>query len=246
MPCPYLAYGTFCPYETHESYNAYRFSYRPVKPDPPLAVATTKMTDTNEKITEYLQIPVFHGNIDKKILENINSNVKNDILEFKRQMEEAADENAENFKKQGKKVIPYQISNTYSITYNKNEILSLSLIYQEFISGKNSFIRTTYNYNLQTGESMPLRSLFKQGADYIGALNQKIREKLKVSYPEITAQFKGIAEDQPYYLDNNTLIIFLRFNEIAPIVSDIPVIRIPLAELSSILKPQLLRSNYVF
>jgi hypothetical protein len=246
MPCPYLVYGTFCPYETHETYPIYRFSYRPIKPDPPLTATTTKITDTTEKITEYLLIPVFHGNINKEILENINSNVKNDILEFKRQMEEAADENAENFKKQGKKVIPYQISNTYSITYNKNEILSLSLIYQEYISGKNSFIRTTYNYNLQTGESMPLRSLFKQGADYIGTLNQKIREKLKVSYPEITAQFKGIAEDQPYYLDNNTLIIFLRFNEIAPIVSDIPVIRIPLAELGNILKPPLLRNNYVF
>lgn len=247
MPCPYLAYGSFCPYETYEIYpGMYRFAYSRVDSVPALTATSTQITNENPKISEYLQIPVFKGNIDKNILQNINSNVKNDIMEFKRQMEEAADENAEALKKQGKKVSPYQISNTYSVTYNKNNILSLSLIYQEYISGKNSYIRTTYNYNLETGESMSLKNLFKQGANYIEALNRKINSSIKMNYPEIAMKFKGISEDQPYYLDNDNLIIFLRFNEIAPIVSDIPVIRIPLWELSDILKPQLLRSSYEF
>ena len=93
---------------------------------------------------------------------------------------------------------------------------------------------------------MPLRSLFKQNVDYIGTLNKKMKERLQVSYPSIAAQFSGIAEDQPYYLDNNDLVIFPRFNEIGPILSEIPVIRIPLSELSNIVKPQLLRSDIDF
>jgi hypothetical protein len=246
MICPYLIQGTFCPFKTYEPYSAYRFAYSPIESDPPLTVTTTQITKPDDKINEYLQIPVFHGEINPQILENINNNVKNDIMEFKSQMEASAEDNAETLKKLGKKPNPYQISNTYSLTYNKNNILSLSLIYQTLISGKNSYIKTTFNYNLQTGESMSLRNLFKQGVDYIGTLNRKIREKLQVNYPSIVSQFKGIAEDQPYYLDNNTLVLFLRFNEIATTVSDIPVIRIPLPELSNILKPQLLRSNIDF
>lgn len=209
--------------------------------NPPLTVTTIKITNTNDKINEYLQIPVFYGDINPQILQNINSNIKNDILEFKKQMEIAADENAENLKKQGKKPEPYEISNTYSITYNKNNILSISLFYQQYISGKNSYIRVTYNYDLKTGESMSLKNLFKHGVDYLGTLNRKARKKLQANYPNTLAQFKGITEDQPFYLDNNTLVLFPRFNEIAPTISAIPVIVIPLSELINILKPQLLR-----
>lgn len=246
MICPYLVQDKFCPFGAYEPYPCYRFAYSRVESDPPLTATTTQIKNQDEKINEYLQVPIFHGEINPTILENINSNLKNDIMEFKSQMEEAAEENAETLKKQGKKVIPYQISNSYSITYNKNDILSVSLIYQEYIGGKNSLIRTTYNYNLQTGESMPLRSLFKQGADYIGILNKKMKERLQISYPNAAAQFSGIAEDQPYYLDNNDLVVFPRFNEIAPILSEIPVIRIPLSDLSSILQPQFLRNSIDF
>lgn len=246
MICSYLICGMFYHINIYEPYPTYRFVYSRIESYPPLTIATTKITNSNDKINEYLQIPVFHGEINPQILENINSNIKNDILEFKNQMESAADENAQNLKKQGKKPDPYQISNTYSITYNKNDILSISLFYQQYISGKNSYIRATYNYDLKTGGSMPLKNLFKQGVDYLGTLNRKTREKLQVNYPSILAQFKGIAEDQPFYLDNNTLVLFPRFNEIAPTVSAIPVIRIPLHELSNILKPQLLRSTTGF
>jgi hypothetical protein len=223
----------------------YKFAYRTLEADPPLTATTTQIKSENDKIHEYLQIPIFKGDINKNILENINTNVKNDIMEFKQQMEEAAEENAENLKKQGKKPTPYEISNIYSITYNKNNILSVSLIYQEYVGGRNSYIRTTYNYNLQTGESMPLKSLFRQNTDYIETLNKKIREQLQANYPSITSQFTGITEDQPYYLDNTNLVVFLRFNEIAPFVSDIPVIKIPLTELGD-LKPQFLRSDFEF
>ena len=230
MICPYLTRSLLCPFRAYKPFPIYRLV------NSPLTVTDTKIKISNDNIIENLQIPAFHGDVNPQIMENINTNVKNDIMEFKTQLETAAEESAESFKKQGKQFKPYQISNSYSITYNKNNILSVSLLYQEYISGKNSYTRTTYNYNLKTGESMPLRSLFKQGSDYIDTLNSKIRRKF-------TAQFKGIAEDQPYYLDDNNLVIFLRFNEIAPAISDIPIIKIPFSELSNILKSQFLKDS---
>lgn len=237
MICPYFIY---CPLRDYDPYLANRFAYSRIKSDPYLTVTVTKITKSDDKIKEYLQIPVFYGPIDSKTLENINSNIKSDILEFKEQMEESAEDNAETLKKQGKAPNPYQISNTYSITYNKNYILSLLMIYYINTSGKISYIKTTYNYNLETGESMPLSDLFKQNVDYMSILSSKARQIIQLKYPSAAANFKGLAIDQPYYFDNNNLL-FISFNKNSPILVHMPVISIPLQEIRNILKSQLLR-----
>jgi hypothetical protein len=242
MLCPFKSHYTFCPFQ---EYSSYYVKNRNVSNGNALTVSTKNISSETSQIHESLQIPVFQGQINPRVLQHINDSIKSDILEFKSQMETAANEYSKNLIKQGKPFTPFEISNTYLVTYNKNNILSISIIYQQYIGGRNSYIRTTYNYDLSSGESMPLRSLFKEGVDYRGTLNKLITEKInenKQLYPSISSkQFKGIAEDQPYYLDNNNLVIFFRFNEIAPAASEIPVIRIPFSELSNILKPQLLR-----
>lgn len=242
MLCPFKSHYTSCPFQ---EYSSYYMKSRTASNENSLTVSTKNISSETSKIHESLQIPVFQGKINPRVLQTINDNIKSDILEFKSQMETAANEYSKNLIKQGKPFTPFAISNTYLVTYNKNNTLSISIIYQQYIGGRNSYIRTTYNYDLSSGESMPLRSLFKQGVDYRGTLNKLITQKInedKQLYPSISSiQFKGIAEDQPYYLDNNNLVIFFRFNEIAPAASEIPVIRIPFSELSNILKPQLLR-----
>ncbi|WP_411680728.1 PdaC/SigV domain-containing protein [Clostridium thailandense] len=231
MICPFLDCNEFCPFQ-----RCIQFSMR-TSPNP-LSVTSQDISMKNDKIHEALQIPILHGQINPQILNNINKNINNDILEFKSEMETAADENAKEAEMHGRPITHYEISNTYLITYNKNNILSISIIYQQYINGRSSYIRTTYNYDLSSGESMSIGSLFKPNTDYIGTLNKLITSKIHGN----TNQFKGIAKDQPYYLDNDNLVIFFRFNEIAPVGSEIPVIKIPFSELSSILKPQLLRS----
>lgn len=209
---------------------------------------TTSQTINTEnyKIHEHLNIPVFNGNFNPDVLKYINGNIKNDILEFKSQMETAADENAKAMEAAGEPVIPFQISNNYIVTYNKNNLLSISLIYQQYINGRNSYIRTSYNYNLENARSMPLGDLFKPGSDYILVLNNKIKSILQAApqdyYPNTADNFKGIAVDQPYYLDNNNLVLFFGFHQISPTASGIPLIKIPFSELRDILNPQLLRS----
>lgn len=239
MICPYFYNTTNYFFNTY-AYPDYRQEYCPARQTQPVTVTSSPMTKEDNRIKEYLQIPVFHSSTNPRVLEIINNNIKNDILEFKSSLEEAADEHYYMLKKQGKKPEPYEISNAFSVTYNKNGILSVSLFYHENINRRNSYIRTSYNYNLATGESMSLRSLFKPDTDYLRILDKRIAEKLNKDYPDMMPQFKGIAEDQPYYIDKDTLVIFPSFNEIGPTVSDIPVVRIPLSELSNILKPQFL------
>lgn len=233
MICPYAHNNMTCPFNTYSKYSHYRQASS-------VTITSYPMTKEDNKIKEYLQVPVFHGSYNPRVMEFINGNIRNDILEFKNQLEQEADEHYDMLKKQGKRPDPYEISNAFSVTYNKNNILSVSLFYHENIGKRNSYIRTSYNYNLATGESMPLRSLFKPNTDYLRILNRKIAEKLSSTYPGMIPQFKGIEEDQPYYIDKDTLVIFPNFNQIGTTVSDIPVVRIPFSELSNIIRPQLL------
>ena len=242
MNCPFRTYDYYCPFQ--KSYISHTKTRSNFNDSLPLSVNTSEIKSNTEAIQEYLRVPIFSGKISPNILAFINENIKNDILEFKNQMESAAEENMEQLKKQEKAVIPFKISNIYSVTYNENGLLSVSILYEEYINGKNSYIRTAYNYDLKSGTSMSLKDLFKANVDYKTVLDKKIQEKIKLNsqayFPNTLNNFKGISPYQPFYLDKNNLIIFFEFNEIAPIASEIPTIKIPLYELKGILKPQLI------
>lgn len=213
-----------------------------------LNVITDEINKEDSNIHEYLRIPVLQGNINSEILNSINTNIRNDILEFKNQFESSAEENSKDKKNMGINYKPWTISNNYILTYNKNGIFSISLIFQELINGRNSYIRTSYNYDLTTGKPLPLKSLFKPGTDYISFLNKESSKQIKadtLKYPSnTTSNFKGITPDHPYYLDNNNLNLFFGFNEIAPTSSEIAVIKIPYEELNSILNFPLTRNYF--
>jgi hypothetical protein len=234
--CDYNCYN--CPYNSEFT--------RTNSPNNPINVIPKDMKSSNEKIREELRIPVAQGSAAPNVLKLMNSNFENDIMEFKSQMEYAAEENAQAAKKANKKIDPYRISNIYAVTYNKNNILSLSLIYEQYINGKSYYIRTTYNYDTNTGKSLSVQDLFKPGVNAKSLINTEIMMELGSNpqkyFPSAINTFKGIADDQPFYIDGQDLVLFFRFNEIAPVASEIPVIRIPLARFKDAIKPQLLRS----
>lgn len=226
-----------CPYSNYNT--------RSASPNNPISITTKDIKLSNEKIKEELRIPVIQGSVAPNILKFMNSNFENDIMEFKRQMEEAAEEGAQAAKQANKRFDPYKISNIYAVTYNKNNIISLSLIYEQHISGKTYYIRTTYNYDIATGRSLSVLDLFKPGTNAKSQINTEIMKELGTNpqkyFPGAINNFKGIADDQPFYIDGQDLVLFFRFNEIAPVASEIPVVRIPLAKFRDSLKPQLLR-----
>lgn len=240
MICPFETYAYYCPFYS------FRYQKPPLKNkyrNPLVTANTEEIINNTSKIREYLRIPVLKENIDTQLLNNINKNIKNDILEFKSEMENAAEDNWNNLIKEGKNPVPVEISNIYTITYDKNNILSLSIIYQENINNRNSFIRSSYNYNLNSGKSLSLKDLFKPTADYVKILNSNIKNIIEANpnayFPNTLKNFKGINAYQPFYLDDDSLNIYFGFYEIAPMASEIPIIKIPLSNLKEVLKPAL-------
>jgi rubrerythrin len=208
----------------------------------PVTVTTKPVKAKDELIEIDLRIPVISGIPNRNIQRLINENIENDVMEFKRQMEAASKEGSEEAKAQGKPFIPYIASTNYAVTYDKNNILSISILYHEYVGGRNVFIRSSYNYDIKTGTSLGLRELFKPGVPYRELINTEVRRQIQASpdiYPPGAAQnFKGIAADQPYYLEGDNIVVYFGFNQLAPTISEIPVIRIPIAKFKNQLRPE--------
>jgi hypothetical protein len=232
MHCPYSCCIHPCPFM--EPSHGIPQSMEPLRaPTQSNSVTVTTIEKRFEKpyIKADLRIPEFHGIPDKNVEKYINNAVMSDITEFSDQLTAAAREYADKAAQNNEKFIPYVISTIYELSYNKNNIISFLVIYYELVQGLNNFIKVSYNYDIFTGKSLMLKDLFVPGADYQQLINTEIRKELiknKQNYfPGTAENFKGIAEDQPFYLREGYLSIFFGFNQIAPTAAQIPLFEIP-------------------
>lgn len=243
MHCPYRLCITSCPFIRVQHRNPQVHSSMRIAPQPNfISVITKQIKDQKPYIQSDLKIPVFQGIANTNIQTTINNSIQSDVMEFKKEMEEAAQEYGNKAAQKKEPFTPYKISTVYQLTYNKNNVISLSMIYYEYVKGLNHYIKTSYNFDTTTGKSLMLKDIFVPGVDYKSLINQEIRSQLiknKQKYaPETSSSFKGIAEDQPFYLQNGNLVVFFGFNEIAPTEAEIPVFTIPLSHFGNAVKPR--------
>lgn len=124
-----------------------------------------------------------------------------------------------------KPTIPYELMARYLLT-NDEGILSFYIDYYQFSGGAHGITtRNTYNINIQTGDKVMLKDLFKEGYDYKSYINEEISKEIS-KHPEyyFTGKegFNGIKEDQSFYIRDNKLIIHFPYYEIAPYVAGMP------------------------
>jgi hypothetical protein len=204
-------------------------------------VDSKEINSTQKYIQTNIKIPVLKGMQNQNIQNQINNSIESDIMEFKQQMEQASNEYGMLAEKEGKKFIPFIASNSYSVSYNKNNIISITIFYYQFINGRHSYIKTSYNFNLASGKALSLKDLFKQGVPYKEIINEEIKKHLsknkELYLPGAVENFKGISDDQPFYLEDGNIVLYLGFNEIAPNISEIPIIKIPFYTFKNYIKP---------
>lgn len=237
----YQFYGPYIPRPYVIDNPMYRYSFSRTNP---IQIKTNEINYSDEYIKADLKYPEIYGLENQRVQDFINNSIKNDIMEFKSQMEYAAKEAADKARMNGEEFKPFVISSVYEVTYNKNNIISISIIYHQYINGINSYIKTSYNFDLMNGEPVSLKDLFKEGVDYQSIVNKEVRKELILNrdkyFPDTLENFKGIAEYHPFYIDDKGLDIYFGFHEIAPIASEIPIIRIPFSALRNYLKPRYL------
>lgn len=119
--------------------------------------------------------------------------------------------------------IPYDYTSRYKVT-NKEDILSFYIDYYQFNGGAHGITnREMYNVDIKSGEYIALKDLFANDFDYKAYINEEINKEMNKN-PEnyFMGSFKGIKEDQKFYIQDNKLVIHFPYYEIAPYVAGMP------------------------
>jgi len=98
--------------------------------------------------------------------------------------------------------------------------------------------RSTPNINLVTGEFYTLNDLFKGGIYWTNEINKIIEEMIKTNpeYSDVYEDgFKGISEDQDFYVDADNLYIYFSPYDIAPYSSGFVTFKIPFEEIDPLI-----------
>lgn len=182
-------------------------------------------------LKEDLIIPQLEDGNDKNKIDIINKKINDDIIPKALEGEKTAKNyygelNAEapEFK--------FEINSRYTVTTDNDSLISIYNDYYEFLGGAHgATTRTSYTVDKKLEELLELKDLFKEGYDYKTIINNEIKKQIaedKDKFFETADKFKGIAENQNFYIKDKVLIIYYQQYDIAPYAAGIPEFNIPL------------------
>lgn len=196
-----------------------------------ISISSNEIKSKSDLIDIDLKIPVIQGIKDKKFQAKLNKAYYAEAIGFRDEiLKEAQD-----FKKYAElHNIPYRPFSayvTYKVPYNKDGILSIVTYYYRYTGGAHGGTSVkSQNIDTNTQKLLLLKDLFKKDTDYKNIINKEILRQINLNEGNyFKNSFKGISENQPYYLQNGDLVIYFQQYEIAPYAFGIPEFRIPLS-----------------
>lgn len=190
-------------------------------------IQTKVINKSNKYIKGNLKIPVLV--VENKEIENkINKKIEEDIMNFYNNSFEEAESYFDDFPESE---MQFVVSSEYEIKKNNKQIISLLVKYYKYNGGAHgSYEYVPYNIDVISGDIFKLHDIFKQNTNYKQIINEEIKKQVKElniknQLPEDSSQlytFRGIKENQKFYLIDNKLVIFFDLYEIAPYVAGIP------------------------
>ena len=133
---------------------------------------------------------------------------------------------------------------TYLIASSAHTISYIFTTYEDTLGAHGNMFFQTFTFDTTTGAPLALADLFAPGADYLGTLSSISRAELPnvigksadTGFIErgTTPEDKNFSD---FFFDNRQLVILFAPYAVAPYSSGPQTLRIPVSELSSILKP---------
>lgn len=139
--------------------------------------------------------------------------------------------------------LDYTYSGDFSVTFFKKSLLVLELNSYLFYFGAAHGMPTQIhpNINLVNGKFYELKDLFKADSSYVKVLSDIIAEQIK-NDPQYSyifpGEYKGIEENQPFYVKEDALYIYFAPYEIAAYAAGFPTFRMPYTEIMSIINKE--------
>lgn len=186
-----------------------------------IKVIEKQIKGETEKFNWNLKTPQIDGMKNKVIQTKLNAEFMRKTMQFKNEVQKQSVDAQR---------APYEAVARYFVSYNKNNILSLTTELYSYTGGAHGMtIRESYNIDLENGKNLPLNDLFKKDFDYQSIINKEIKKQIAAA-PEgnyFKDEFKTIKENQPYYLKDNGIVIYFGLYEIAPYALGFPEFLIP-------------------
>ena len=210
----------------------------PVLSQRPVTVGSREVTSQTDALVVDMKIPVVSGIEDEELQARINAELENAAL---REREEIA-----RLAQVGEKLpgTTFELYWDYRVTFNKNGILSLVTTSYQYTGGAHGLtVQESYTYDLKKGKKLSLADIFLPGVDYKKVINEEVKKQMASDpdkFPDGVAAFTGIADNQPYYLEEGSLVVYFGLYEIAPYVSGIPEFAIPFSRFDGGVKAELL------
>lgn len=126
--------------------------------------------------------------------------------------------------------IPYELKAIYTVTYCNDKIISFYIDYYQYTGGAHGITtRKAYNIDLKSGKQLLLKDLFKKDYDYKAIIDNEIISIInsnKEIYFDEGSIFKGIKDDEKFYINQDSIVVYYGLYEIAPYVTGIPTFEI--------------------
>lgn len=209
-----------------------------------ITISSRAVKNDSDYMSVDLNIPVINGLADQEIQSALNTRFEKDAMDLQDKLKAEIDSYVKYNQENGFPIRPYELMTKYQECYQNTALLSLYVDYYQFTGGAHGATdRRPYNIDLKTGQDVALKDLFQSGYDYKTVINSKINEQI-AAQPDIYFSgdmgFKGITDDQRYYIQDGFLVVYFSQYEIAPYASGIPEFKIPLTDLKDGLRADLM------
>ncbi|AVD36170.1 DUF3298 and DUF4163 domain-containing protein [Clostridioides difficile] len=203
-------------------------------------IGSKTIVKNDEYLESTINMPVI-TNSNKIVERSTNDKIKNDIFEFyNKSYKEAKQYLKDNPDEKNKFVANVD----FELKKNTDSALSIKVRYYTYSGGAHGFYQdTAYNVDMRTGKFLELMDLFKDNTKYKEVIDEEIKRQIaeleKKDEENIGIyNFKGIKENQNFYLQDDNLVIYFDLYDITPYAAGIPEFSINKKLISSMLKPE--------
>ncbi|MEA4924056.1 MAG: DUF4163 domain-containing protein [Syntrophomonadaceae bacterium] len=199
-----------------------------------VTISNRAVKNESDYMSVDLNIPVINGLDNQELQSRLNARFEQDALDLQDKLKAEIEEYVKYNQENDFPIRPYGFATRYQECFQNDALLSLYVDYYQYTGGAHGITdRRPYNIDLKTGKDVALKDLFQNGYDYETMINSKISEQI-AAQPDIyftgDMGFKGITDDQCYYIQDGVLVVYFSQYEIAPYAAGFPEFKIPLAD----------------
>lgn len=190
---------------------------------------------SNKYVSVNINKPIVKIAKNKEAEGIINNKISKRINDFEEYITKLSIRDNEYNIKVGLEPKPYVINVNNNVTYNKNNILSITLNLYSYTGGAHgSSVDESFNFDINTGNRGVIEDFLGNNRNYnkiiLDNVKATINKNPELYFKEAVDKLNVIPYNQKFFLTDKDLVIYFDEYEIAPYVAGIPKFYIPLSK----------------